>query len=71
MIDALNGGADRFVEKSGDPAERLLALAGTVEQIVSRERAAVSLQSRADELEFLSRTAMDFVEMEDDRDIYR
>ena len=71
VIDALNGGADRYVEKSGDPADRLRALAGTIDQLVSRERESVSLQSRAEEIEFLSRTAMDFVEMEDDQDIYR
>jgi hypothetical protein len=71
VIDALHGGADRYVEKSGDPAERLRALAGTIEQLVSRERKSVSLQSRAEELEFLYRTAMDFVQMEDDEDIYR
>jgi PAS domain S-box-containing protein len=70
VIDALHGGADRYVEKSGAPAERLRALAGAIGQLVSQERESSSLQSRAEDLEFLSRTAMDFVEMEDDADIY-
>lgn len=71
VIDALHGGADRYVEKSGKPDDRLRALAGTMEQLVSRERESGSLQSRAEDLEFLSRTAMDFIQMEDDDDNYR
>jgi PAS domain S-box-containing protein len=70
-IEALYGGADRYVEKSGDPAERLRALAGAIAELVARERETDSRQSRAEELEFLSRTAMDFVQMEDDEDIFR
>ncbi|MEN6342334.1 MAG: ATP-binding protein [Methanospirillum sp.] len=70
-IDALNGGADRYVEKGGDPAERLRALAGAIGELVGEGRESVVLQSRAEELAFLSRTAMDFVRMEDDEDIYR
>jgi DNA-binding NarL/FixJ family response regulator len=35
VIDALHGGADRDIEKSGAPIERLRALAGAIEQLVS------------------------------------
>ncbi len=70
VIKALNSGADRYVEKSGDPAERLGTLAGTIEETVVREQESVTLQRRNEELEFLSKTAMDFIRMEDDADIY-
>ncbi|MEN6517913.1 MAG: ATP-binding protein [Methanospirillum sp.] len=70
-IQALNSGADRYVEKSGDPADRLGALAGTIEETVVREQESVTLQRRNEELEFLSRTAMDFIRMADEEDIYR
>ncbi len=71
VIKALNSGADRYVEKSGDPVVRLEALAGTIEQIASQEPESAALQRRNEELEFLSKTAMDFICMDDDADIYR
>lgn len=71
VIKALNSGADRYVEKSGEPAERLGTLAGAIEETVVRDQESVALQRRNEELEFLSRTAMDFIRMEDDADIYR
>ena len=71
MIDALNGGADRYVEKSGNPAERFGALAGTIEQLVSHERESVTLQSRTEGLEFLSRSAWTSSGWRTTRTIYR
>jgi PAS domain S-box-containing protein len=71
VIRALNSGADRFIEKSGDPAERLGILAGAIGELVAGKASAGALQRRTEELEFLSKTAMDFIRMEDDADIYR
>jgi PAS domain S-box-containing protein len=71
VIQALNSGADRYVEKSGDPTERLRALAGAIEEMVAKEPTSAALQRRNEELEFLSRTAMDFIRMGDEEDIYR
>jgi PAS domain S-box-containing protein len=71
VIKALNSGAERYVEKSGEPAERLGTLARTVENLVVREQESVALQRRNEELEFLSRTAMDFIRMDEETDIYR
>jgi PAS domain S-box-containing protein len=71
VIQALNSGADRFVEKSGDPAERLGILGGAIGELVAREPASVELRRRNEELAFLSRTAMDFIRMDDETDIYR
>ncbi len=71
VIQALNSGADRYVEKSGDPAQRLGALAGAIEEMVAKEPESAALQRRTEELEFLSRTAMDFIRMGDEEDIYR
>ncbi|MEN6342336.1 MAG: ATP-binding protein [Methanospirillum sp.] len=71
VIQALNSGADRFIEKSGDPAERLGILAGAIGELVAGTASVGALQRRTEELEFLSKTAMDFIRMEDDADIYR
>jgi PAS domain S-box-containing protein len=71
VIKALNSGADRYVEKSGDPAERLGSLVGTIGSMVYREQESAALQRRTEELEFLSRTAMDFVRMDEEANIYR
>ncbi|NLX48578.1 MAG: response regulator [Methanospirillum sp.] len=71
VIDAFNSGLDRFVEKSGNPEERLDALGRTVERLVGQEPGPASLHRQNEFLEFLSRTAMDFVRMDDDADIYR
>ncbi|HIH03997.1 MAG TPA: PAS domain S-box protein, partial [Methanoregulaceae archaeon] len=70
-IQALNSGADRYVEKSCDPAERLGILGGAIEELASKEPESAALQRRNEELEFLSKTAMDFIRMEDEADIYR
>ncbi len=70
-IQALNSGADRYVEKSCDPAERLGILGGAIEELASKEPESTALQRRNEELEFLSKTAMDFIRMEDEADIYR
>ncbi|MEN6342335.1 MAG: ATP-binding protein [Methanospirillum sp.] len=71
VIKALNSGAARYIEKSGDPAERLGSLVGTIGPMVYREQESAALQRRTEELEFLSRTAMDFVRMDEDVNIYR
>ena len=70
-IDAFNSGLDRYVEKSGNRADRLDVLGKTVERLVQRDLESVSLQRRNEELAFLSRTAMDFIRMGDEEDIYR
>jgi PAS domain S-box-containing protein len=67
-VEFLNGGADRCVEKGDDS---LLVFLRTLRHLLA-ERAGVALREhQADQLEFLSRSAMDFVGMEDDADIYR
>ena len=71
VIDAFNSGLDRYVEKSGNPPDRFDALGKTVEGLVRRETESAFLQRRNEELAFLSRTAMDFIGMENEEDLYR
>jgi PAS domain S-box-containing protein len=71
VIDAFNSGLDRYVEKSGNPTDRFNALGRTVEGLVLRETESASLQRRNEELAFLSRTAMDFIGMENEEELYR
>ncbi|MEN6518204.1 MAG: ATP-binding protein [Methanospirillum sp.] len=71
VIDAFNSGLDRYVEKSGNPPDRFDALGRTVEGLVRRETESASLQRRNEELAFLSRTAMDFIGIENEEDLYR
>ncbi len=71
VIDAFNSGMDRYIEKSGDPEARLDALRTTIHRLVQQEPGDALLQRQFESLEFLSRTAMDFIRMEDDQDIYR
>ncbi len=71
VIDAFNSGLDRYVEKSGNPPDRFDALGRTVEGLVRRETESASLQRRNEELAVLSRTAMDFIGMENEEDLYR
>ena len=71
VVDAFNSGIDRYVEKSGDPKARFGALGKTIERLINRDSESVCLFRQNEFLEFLSETAMDFIRMEDDEDIYR
>ncbi|NLX49607.1 MAG: PAS domain S-box protein [Methanospirillum sp.] len=70
-LRAVDGGGVRYVEKSGDPADRLRAVFALVESLCRRRDEFVSLQRRNEDLAFLSGTAMDLVRMDDDTNIYR
>ena len=70
-IRAVDGGGVRYVEKGGDPADRLRAVFALVDSLCRRRDEVVSLQRRNEALAFLSGTAMDLVRMDDETDIYR
>jgi PAS domain S-box-containing protein len=69
-LDGMNGGADRFVEKREPAADQVPALANAVRAAIGRRRSERRLEERADHLEFLTRTALDFIGMEDGDDPY-
>jgi len=73
-LDALrgmNGGAHRFVEKRGPPADAVSDLANAVLAALAPGRGKHRPEARPEHLEFLSRTALDFIGLEDDEEIYR
>ncbi len=69
-FEGMNSGADRFVEKREPAAETARALANVVHEAIGRRTRVRSLEERAEQLEFLSQTALDFVGMKDGDDVY-
>ena len=69
-FEGMNSGADRFVEKREPAAETTLALANVVHAAIGRRTRVRSLEERAEQLEFLSRTAINFIGMEVGDDLY-
>ncbi len=69
-LQGMNGGAERYVEKDEPAAECVRALANAVRAGIGRRSSEQRLEERAEQLEFLAATALDFVGMEDRGDIY-
>jgi PAS domain S-box-containing protein len=69
-LDGMNSGADRFVEKREPAADRIGALANALRAGLGRRRSELGLEQRAEHLDLLSRTALEFIGMEDGDDIY-
>ncbi|MEN6342966.1 MAG: ATP-binding protein [Methanospirillum sp.] len=67
-LAAFNSGATQYVEK-GDDGSVLSALVDAVRPALPRTDT-IDLERRAQHLEFLSRTALDFVGMDEEDDIY-
>ena len=62
-FEGMNSGADRFVEKREPAPEAARALANAVRAAIGRRTRGRSLEERTAQLEFLSRTALDFIGM--------
>jgi PAS domain S-box-containing protein len=69
-LEGMNAGADRHVQKDGPVAECVAALANAVRSGIGRRSSQRRREERAEQLEYLAATALDFVGMEEDNDIY-
>jgi|GEM_PF-438370 len=69
-LAALNSGANRYIEKVAGSDSVLTALRAVITSAPGMPTEIDALERRAHHLEFLSRTALDFIGMDDNADIY-